>query len=137
MNDMKVSVQNIMQKTIIKIAIAFTIATPAWADWVQLSESANGTVSYIDPSTIRKNGNFRKVWGLQNFRDRNSDGVMSMRALDEFDCIEERSRLLSISVHSEHMAEGVMLYSGTPPSDWKFIPPGSASAYILKIVCAK
>lgn len=56
---------------------------------------------YFDPVTIRKYGNLRSVWELEDLKQRDKQGVMLRRSLFEYDCKKERSRLLSFSSHSE------------------------------------
>ena len=49
-----------------KIALALVLAAvsgAALAEWVKLDES-DQVHSYIDPATIRKDGNLRRVWEI-------------------------------------------------------------------------
>jgi hypothetical protein len=55
----------------------------------------------------------------------------------EYDCKEERYRILSASVHSEPLAEGKVIYSEVKDNIWTVIPPASASEAMFKIACAK
>ena len=92
--------------------------------------------AYIDPSTIRKDGNMRKVWAIQDFRSKAPRGELSRRALQEYDCKEERSRLLSLETFSGNMATGVSLYlDSSANGSWNYLPPGSIGTAALKAVC--
>ena len=92
---------------------------------------------YIDPTTIRKDGNFRKVWQLNDLKERHKDGELSRRVRNEYDCKKERFRVLSFSTHSEPMANGMSLYQSSAEStEWNDIPPGTFAETVLKIVCA-
>jgi len=109
----------------------------AWADWVRVAgmESAS---TYIDPATLRKEGNFRNVWVLQELKQRSKDGELSRRARVEYDCKQERKRVLYLSTHSDSMLGGVTLFSQEfADANWGSVPPDTANATILKIVCAK
>ena len=125
-----------MKSLILTCVMLFT--SSAWAEWVQVSQTSE-VVFYIDPETIRKNGNIRLVWVIQNLLVRNNDGGLSRRARSEYDCAKERLRTLSISLHSEPMAAGTILHYS--PNDnatqWVDIPPATPFARILKYVCAK
>jgi len=110
-------------------------AAPAWAEWVKVSET-DDSVFYIDPATIRKDGNLRRVWTINDLKQRQKDGEMSRRFLNEYDCKEERSRILSISEHSDPMAGGKTLVSESKPI-WSHVPPGTPSQTMMRIVCAK
>ena len=54
----------------------------------------------------------------------------------EYDCKEERYRILFYSDHSGPMVTGNALGSANEPSTWSYVPPGSNSADMLKLVCA-
>jgi hypothetical protein len=126
---------NSIAEAVLKIVCA-SVAAPDLAEWVKVSES-DTSIHYIDPDSIRKDGNLRKMWQITDLKQREEGGVMSWRALHEYDCKEERLRLLSLSSHSNPMAGGVMLGSDDDPSTWDAIPPGSILARVLKRVCAK
>jgi hypothetical protein len=112
------------------------LAGSAWAKWLMYFEDKTITY-YYDPATIRKDGNMRLVWRVQELKQRTADGEKSRRMRIEYDCKEERYKILSASTHSEPMAEGKALYAENRDNIWKVIPPASASEAMFKIVCAK
>ena len=113
--------------------------SPAWAEWFKIGAAKDGSVTaYIESAKIRKNGNYRKSWEILEFKKRDEFGVISRRALMEYDCKEQQARILWISVHSEPMAGGDSLLKYNVPSDeWRIIPPGSIAEATLEIVCTK
>lgn len=111
--------------------------SPAWAEWVKVAET-DRAIFYIDPATIRKEGNLRKAWEVHDFKTRQADGNMSDRLKNEYDCKNERNRLLAGSKHPESMGGGRTIFNQSEEStNWNHIPPGTAAATILKIVCAQ
>ena len=116
------------------VACMLFVTNSAWADWVNVGESA-GNNFYIDPSTIRKDGDLRKVWGIQDLSKRDVDGEMSRRYREEYDCRAARKRFLSATTHSEPMAAGSTLVSTNEASDWMDIRPNTVGDDILKKVC--
>ena len=127
--------RNITLKTLLLLSLFVTGS--AWAEWKEISESDSATY-YMDPSTIRKEGNLRKVWEIYDLKTREKDGTMSIRTRMEYDCKNERSRILASSEHSERMAKGTTTFTRSgEPTGWREIPPGSAIDFVLKIVCAK
>ena len=107
----------------------------ASAEWVQIGETDSSNF-YIDPATIRKDGNLRKVWEITDLKQRSKDGAMSVRVRTEYDCKNERFWTMSLSDHSEPMAGGETLNSFTyRDRDWRETPPGSVGETMLKIVC--
>lgn len=110
------------------------VAAPAWAEWVKVGENTALT-AYLDPATIRKNGNFRKVWLVLDMKAREKNGLMSRKSLVEYDCNDERSRTLSLSAHSESMAGGNVLYSQDGVREWSYIAPDTFAMVFLRFVC--
>lgn len=51
------------------LALVMLIASPVWANWTLVTDNDSGTKFYIDYSTIRKDGNLRKVWEVTDFKN--------------------------------------------------------------------
>jgi hypothetical protein len=99
-------------------------------------DEIDDTTHYIDPATILKVGQMRRVWTIQDSKKRGLTGEMSVLGFNEHDCAGDRVRNLSLSLHSEPMAGGETLVSLDTPSKWAHIPPGTVAAAIHEIVCA-
>lgn len=112
------------------------VETPAWTGWFEMGKT-DKVVFYIDPVTIRKDGNFRRVWEVQDLKERSKDGGMSRRYLSEYDCKDGQVRILSLSEHSEPKLGGKTLLSDDKPSKWAAVPPNTAAEDTLKTICAK
>ena len=127
-----------MRTSVIKrtLLLALLLATSsAWAGWVLVAQIDTGD-HYIDPETIRKDGNFVRVWEIRNLKQRDKDGELSRRTRWEYDCKQERSRLLSISSHSGPMAGGKTLTSVTEGMwGWADLAPDTVGSTVLKKVC--
>jgi len=118
------------------LSLALLVTGSAWAEWVMYSTTATETL-YYDPATIRKDGNIRRVWQLENWGKRGTGGEISRRYRTEYDCKQERFRVLAISGHSEPMAGGTVLLTVGEDNVWVAIPPDTPGETTLKIVCAK
>ena len=125
-----------IRKKAIALSLMLLATSSAWADWEMISETHKANV-YIDPTTIRKDGNFRKVWVLMDFKKRNELGRKSYRTRDEFDCNSERQRTLSFSAHSGPMAAGEVLETKSGPWEWRDAAPDTPRETVLKIVCGE
>jgi len=128
-----------MQTTVIKKTLLFALLVvtgSAWAEWLKIGNIDSATF-YIDPATVRKDGNFRKVWEIIDLKTRDKNGELSYRMRMEYDCKEERARILSATSHSQAMASGKELTSVIGNGQWNDLPPDSNSETTLKIVCAK
>lgn len=112
------------------------VTGPAWAEWKEISET-DEAIYYIDPTTIRKEGNLRKIWVLKHHKKRSATGSKSVLNRDEFDCTNELRRYLVISGHTELQAKGETLMTIKEPGKWGEIPPHSTAAHIFATVCAQ
>lgn len=112
------------------------VAVPAWAEWVKVSENKDATF-YIDPATIRKDGNLRRVREMQDLKTRDNDGEMSLQSLEEYDCKAKRNRTLAFATFSDPKGRGKMLYSTNSSDKWNSIPPSTPALVILNRVCAR
>jgi len=122
-------------KKLFLVCLMMMLAGSAWAKWVMYDETETNTF-YYDPATIRKDGNMRQVWALLDWRKRDKDGVMSHRLRYEYDCKQERYRLLAITTHSKPMARGETLLQNLD-TPWIDIAPATTAEAMFKIVCAK
>lgn len=126
-----------MRKIKASLCCLLLVTSSAWAEWVALSTTKD-TTNYIDPTTIRKDGNLRKVWEITDYKQRNKDGGMSTRQRAEYDCKSERRKVLSISGHTEPLAGGKELFNKQDVhDDWMDLPPNSAGEATLKRVCVQ
>jgi hypothetical protein len=122
-----------MRTLLAMLAVFFT--APAWAEWVVITKTANGTVFYIDPQSIQRDGDLRRISTLMNLQEKNQEGKQSARALEEYDCKAAQNRVLSHSDHSEPFAAGETLSSKDAPTPWKSLTPRTIGQAILLLVC--
>lgn len=111
-------------------------AAPTLAGWDTVYETKTA-VHYIDPETIRKEGDLRKVSTLQDLKVQGERGERSMRALMEYDCKNKRVRPISATAHRGQMATGEIVATISKPSKWISIAPESAFNTTLRHVCAR
>ena len=126
-----------MRKTILMMLLAL-VSGSAVADWVQVAEDESRAV-YIDPATFRwdKKRNNVNLWVLQDEKKTIESGMLSVKALYEFDCKAEQVRILFSIAHAGHMGKGDVLLSETDPFNWQPAVPRSIGAFLWKIACKK
>ena len=105
------------------------VPAPACAEWVKIGTSRMA-VHYVDPATVRKDGHLRRVWAMQDMVDADGNGVMSIRALQEYDCAQPRFRYLTMEAYSAPMGGGWIVVTHQMRDGWS----NRASA-IGKMVC--
>ena len=110
-------------------------ATCARADWVKVGEN-DGAVVYVDPATLEKRGDVRRIWTLNDVKWSRGDNVVSFRTLDDFNCKEARRRTVFRVSYSGAMATGKVIDSGKPTLElFENVYPYSPGAWEFEYVC--
>ena len=110
-------------------------AWPVWAEWVEYGKSEDGDRYYFDPSTI-KGRDTKRVWTRVESATKTPSGWLSARALEEWDCPNERKRILQLETFLQsNLRQSKDTHSG--PFDWGYIAPGTFGKTLLNKVCGK
>jgi hypothetical protein len=112
---------------------------PAYAEWVKLSGDGRVT-SYTDAKTIRRSGNLVRMWDLLNFEtlQGSRDPYFSIKAVREYDCTLEQSRIIGRYAYSGQMGAGEMVDSQLEEEvKWEPVMPGSWGQDLWEIACGK
>ena len=133
-----------MKRLLLGLMLIVT-ATAASAEWTFVSDTGGDTddyIQYVDRATIRKRGNLVKMWGLRDFKtvqkSAAGDSYLSSNAQEEYDCKEEKSRILAFTWFAGKMGNGKVVYSNSDTGDkWSPISPGSVGETLWKIACGK
>jgi hypothetical protein len=124
-------------KNIVLACLLATSAASAVAEWTKVGASDDISF-YIDLQTISKDGNLRKVSQVLDLKRLEEYDAMSSLIKLEFDCKAERQRILAVTLHAGVMVSGKVIQRlGEDPSGWTTVPPGTAGATTMRIVCAK
>jgi Surface-adhesin protein E len=109
--------------------------------YVGIANNASGLTVYVNPSTIRKDGDNVTLWSLFDFQTARTaaDGhtYMSARSLSEYDCKASKSRLLAFSWYSKNMGGGKVVFSNSDIQEWEPVLPDSLIGSIWKYACWK
>jgi len=131
-----------MMKRLLMGLMLLMTAGAASAEWTQ-SAGNDEVVIYVDRATIRRNGNLVKMWELKDFKtvQKSSSGAresyFSEKAQNEYDCKEEKMRLLAFSWFSGKMGTENVVFSDSDPDKWEPIQPASVAETTWKIACGK
>jgi hypothetical protein len=123
-----------MNKILLYLAFIFSIS-PAYAEWVKYSTTDDSEIEiYLDPNTIRRNGNSVLIWTLQDFKKvRNGDLSMKLRV--KIECKEETVQIISLVSHSENMGKGKITVSGSGKGKPQYVVPDSSGEELWKLAC--
>ncbi len=114
--------------------IALVMAAPVFAGWEEMV-SRGGISLFVDPQTIKVNGDTRNVLALVAYSEPLSNGARSIHGAMEYDCRDKRLRTLTFTHYTEPLARGRVLSDSQTPSEWSPVVPGTFAADALDFVC--
>lgn len=108
----------------------------AYAEWVAIAgDDEAGMTVYVDPDTIRRNGDLVKMWHMSDRKT--MEGYGSIKTQREYDCAEARHRLLAATIFSGHMGQGTLLDNNLKEGQWITVAPDGGSQALWKFACGK
>ena len=118
----------------ILIATLFLCHSAA-AEWTKVGENIRGTVFYVDKEAIEAQGNTRKLWELESFREPTKQGISSIKVRREYDCARETMRYINYTAYSGRFADGEQLGVVSGPSAWDPVPGNPSGRGAYRMVC--
>jgi hypothetical protein len=127
------------------IILLFLSSAPAYAEWVAVEKdylSPGLQTVYIDPDSIRREGNMLTMWQLIDFKwgqgnGRGAHRFSSTKTQKQFDCPQKRLRLLAFTEFSRHMGTGIAANGYVDKDNWLPVEPESISQALWEVVCGK
>jgi hypothetical protein len=128
-------------KRLLLITLLVLNSGPVYAEWVLTSGNDDaGLTVYIDRDTIRRNGNLAKMWQLHDYKTVQTvagDSLLSIKRYNEYDCTEERTRMLGYTWFSGNMGSGKVVYSTNDVQQWEPVVARSIDRSLWKVACGK
>lgn len=123
------------------VTLLLLSSAPAYADWVSVSViDQAGVTIYVDSDNIRRKGNLVKMWQLYDYKTVQTvagDSLLSFKRYNEYDCTEERTRMLAYTWYSGNMGSGHVVYSTSDEQQWEPVVPGSINRALWRVACSK
>ena len=123
------------------ITLLLLSSGPAFAEWIKVSDSnVAGKAVYVDPSTIRRNSNLVKMWQFYDYKTVQTVGGFRFLTAEEqweFDCAEERGRVVALKQFSGNMGSGTMVFTNSQVGKWTPVVPDSVGQTVWKVACEK
>ena len=114
---------------------------PAYAGWVAVGGNDQiGMTTYVDPATIRRKGDMVKMWQLNDFKTVQTvegNSFLSTKKQREFNCAEERIRILAATQVSGNMGNGEVVWVNSNEQKWEPFVPGSIGQTLWEFACGK
>jgi hypothetical protein len=122
----------------------FLSTVPAYAEWVAVEKDyllPGLQTVYIDPDTIRREGNLVALWQLIDFKTmqggRSPCRFLSTKTHKEFDCAGKRLRLLAFTEFSRRMGTGIADNGYVDKDNWLPVEPESINNALWEVACGK
>ncbi|MDH4081307.1 MAG: hypothetical protein OEU68_15990 [Nitrospira sp.] len=111
-------------------------------------QSPARNIVYFDPTTIRRDGALVTLWQLTDYKMMQGNApfgrfmlgphrFFSTKSHKEFDCVNQRVRLLASSEHSQHMGTGIHNAVAVAQGSGLPIEPDSINEALWNVVCRK
>lgn len=128
-------------KRLLALLCGAAVSVPAMAaDWQPYAQT-DDFVYFYDRSSVRKSGKRVRVWVLYDYTETQGAGdfrYRSMKALNEYDCVEEQTRCLSVSYYSDSLGRGSTVSSATfKGGEWRYVAPETIADAELRVACSK
>jgi hypothetical protein len=125
-----------MKKLLVTLLIL--CAGPVWAEWIHFEYDTDGNHYFYDSSTIQGESK-KRVWKRVDQKHKNKYGWHSARALEEYDCLNKKQKVLQFDAFSGPSLRGEVLHTLREKdfSEWEYVAPGTIGHALLNIVCRK
>lgn len=123
------------------IALMLLSSGPASAEWVAVGGNDQiGMTTYADSGTIRRKGDLVKMWQLNDFKTVQTvegNSFLSTKKQREFNCAEERTRILAAIQFSGNMGTGEVVWRNANEQKWEPVVPESIGQTLWEFTCGK
>ena len=126
-----------MKKIMVMALLMF--ASTGFAKWEGGYLSNDGKMTlYFDNETIQVNYPLFRSWSLMDFKEPIANNMLSAKILTEYDCDEEKRRVVHVISYSGNKGEGKILSQASSNQAWDVISDEASSAYDLMLtVCGE
>jgi len=129
--------------TLITLLVLSTV--PAYAGWVVVEKDyllPGLQTVYVDPDTIRRDGNLVTMWQLIDFKwgqgnGRGAHRFLSTKTHKQFNCAEKRIRFLAFTEFSRRMGTGIPADGYVDTGNWLAVEPESINQALWEMVCGQ
>ena len=115
-----------------------------YAEWIAVEKNNESTgimTVYVDPNTILRKGNLVKMWQLIDYKTmqggRSPSRFSSTKIHKEFDCADERLRLLALTNFWGNMGTGEPSGAYVEGGNWVAVEPDSMNQALWEVACNK
>ena len=108
------------------------------SEWVVFEAAPDATI-YVDPSTIRREGDRAEMWVLIDYAspqpDKTGKQVMSDKLQYQYDCSGKQLSIVATSAHAGRMASGETINVNPDPPQLTPVPAGTTAEKMWQHAC--
>lgn len=116
-----------------------SLCAAAHAEWKPVARdkdaAAQRFVLYVDFGSIQRKEERVTVRVLLNMREKTDDGIASVIATDEYDCVRDRMRSRAVTSYAELNGKGRVIRDFKNLGAWVPVEPGKINEAVLENVC--
>ena len=103
-------------------------------NWKRVGENTNGTVFYVDKSSVKRMGNTIYFFSMMDYA-KPVDGVLSTKIYQEGNCSDYSFRYLKDFYYDQPMGNGSVVQQVDEVSKWTANIPGSLNETVFDFLC--
>jgi len=126
--------ESVIMKKHLSMLLLSCLCGLAHAEWQSLSKADDGDW-YIDRQLVQPSPVVRAWTLFDHHAPVGAFGVLSVKTMHEFDCVQQRMRDINIVVFNDHMARGSILRNTYPGTQLIHPPPGSVFEQLMTELC--
>jgi hypothetical protein len=130
--------------TVVMITTLWCCAGSVSAEWVdvagKLEQGLPVYTVYVDTESIQRNREVVTLWALFDYMTIQSivgGPWLSSKTRREYDCVEERVRLVGYMTFTGNMGSGEAVYTNSSQSAWEPIAPESIDRPLWLVACSR
>jgi hypothetical protein len=125
------------------VTIVTLFLRPVYAEWIGVGGKVDKGLTiytvYVDADSISRTGENVTLWALFDYMSIQSivgGPWLSSKTRREYDCSNERVRLLGYMTFTGNMGSGEPVFSNSDQSPWEPIAPGSIDSGLWEVACS-
>lgn len=123
-------------KVITLLLVGLAFGQSSHAAWTPYIENANGDVSFVDKTTLKKRNGIARVWILVDYAQP-TKGAASGRFYYEANCRDGTLKVLEGAAFSEIHAKGQVIDVVSKPVNLGHSYPDSVTGHYYEFLCGK
>ena len=125
-----------MRKIFVLAFLFFIAPNTVFSAWFKVFAINSGDL-FIDTDSIVRDENTIYFNQLVNYKNKQPNGMLSLKVFSEIDCSNLKIRDLDYETYGKTMGNGQNFYKGKPNKKWKSPKEGTSIHFLNKVLCGR